>query len=211
MSNEMKCIECGTATTNGYMFCKSCFRKLRNNNVIVECEDCGTWHFMGKPCLCEMLLVQCPNCGCWYYYEDTCFCTRFNKAEADKPKYQKKSGGLLSPAELLFKRKLEQVVDLQKYEINKQTPLRQLVRKEKEWQWANELHKYIDFCICKKEDSVVVLCIEYDDSTHEQPARRERDKKVDEIVTEAGFKIIHIKRDDEMSLDYLRGRIEEYL
>lgn len=204
-----KCVNCKQATGNdNYLFCKSCFKKLRDNGTIVECDDCGEWHFCNTNCLCETPFIQCFDCGRWHDENDNCIC-KF-KVEKKTNSVYKDKGNTLSDAEILFKDKLQKVVDSNKYHINYQMPLNSLVNKTT-WGWNSELHRYIDFCIMDNKTTRPILCIEYDDSTHEQPKRQERDRKVDDILQAAGHKILHIKRDDKMSVDYLRGKLEEYL
>lgn len=206
----MKCFECGNATRNNYSFCKTCFNKLKDDESIVECDICGDWHYADKLCLCEVPFTQCKKCGRWHDENDDCICS-LTTIKDKNIIYQKKTKAL-SEAELLFLNKLEKAIDLKKYMINLQTSLRQLVEKTKKWCWANELNRDIDFCVLRKDTCEVILCIEYDDSTHELPKRIERDNKVNSIADDAGLKLIHInKRDDNISVDYLKGKLENYL
>jgi hypothetical protein len=205
-----ECIICGKQTKNDtYRFCQACFKQLRDQGVLVECKDCGEWYYVNTHCLCKVFFVQCKDCGRWHYKKDKCIC-ELSVDKTDGKIYQKKTN-LLSPAEQKFKAKLEQAIDLHKYDINCQTSLRQLVEKKEKWRWANELNRDIDFCIVRKSDYEIVLCIEYDDSTHEQPERIERDIKVEKIFREVGLILVRIKRDDKISIDYLRGKLENYL
>jgi hypothetical protein len=153
--------------------------------------------------------IQCPTCGRWHDKNDKCICELPSEKKENKT-YQKKLN-LLTVAEQQFKEKLEKVIDLNKYDINCQTSLRQLVEKRESWRWANELNRDIDFCVIRKSDYEIIFCIEYDDSTHERPERLERDAKVENIFREVGLTLIRVQRDDNMSADYLRGRLESYL
>jgi hypothetical protein len=207
---EKKCLVCDGSTGNTkYNWCPSCFRKLRSAGTIAECEDCGEWYYSVGSCRCEIMFIQCPDCGRWHDEDDSCICKVQTGEKKESGGYKKRKW--LSEAEIAFKKKLEQAIDLKKYEINCQAPLRQLVEKEKSWQYANELHRYIDFCIVLKATAEPVLCIEYDDSSHERDERKERDEKVDGIMKAAGIKLIHILRDDNLSVDYLKGRLSDYL
>lgn len=47
----MACQICGKYS--GYFpLCKDC-NKLKDEGKVVKCDDCGTWHYVGKPCECE--------------------------------------------------------------------------------------------------------------------------------------------------------------
>ncbi|MDR1093520.1 MAG: DUF2726 domain-containing protein [Clostridiales bacterium] len=183
-------------------------KRLRDSGKIIECEDCGEWHISGTHCVCEIHFAQCLVCGRWHDHNDPCICKI--KPEEKAERVYKKKENILTEAEVLFKEKLEKAVDPRKYHITYQTPLNQLVNKTT-WGWNSELHRYIDFCVSDKKTTRIILCIEYDDSTHDRPDRKERDKKVDDILSEAGIKLLHIKRNDNMSVDYLKGKLEEYL
>ena len=208
MSNESKCIVCGIVTEKDYMFCKPCFRKLRDNGDIEQCDNCGTWHYSGSVCLCDGHFVQCPDCWRWRLFGDKCICKTISE-KANKT-YQKKES-LLSDAELLFFNKLEKVIDSRKYRIVPQMTLISIIDKKEKWKWKNELHSRVDFCIMRKNDFKPFLCIEYDDSTHDKPERKEHDMKVKNILDEADIELVRIKRNDNMSIDYLRAKLEDYL
>jgi hypothetical protein len=208
ISNVSECIICGSSTSGGYSLCKVCFNKLKSNGSLIQCPDCEDWHFKNGACFCQTEFIQCPDCGRWHSRGDGCVC-KVSSGKANSAYQIKKS--VLTESEVLFKKKLEQAIDLNKYELTYQTSLRQLVEKVKKWSWANELNRDIDFCVINKTDYNVAVCIEYDDSSHERPDRKERDEKVENILKEVGMKLIRIKRDDKMSVDYLKGRLSDYL
>lgn len=52
----MACQICGKYS--GYFpLCKEC-NKLKDEGEVVKCDDCGTWHYVGKPCECESDNIQ---------------------------------------------------------------------------------------------------------------------------------------------------------
>jgi hypothetical protein len=61
-----------------------------------------------------------------------------------------------------------------------------------EWTTAfNKINrKHIDFVIVDY-DMQVILLVELDDTTHQQPNRRQRDEFVDNVVISVGYRIIH--------------------
>lgn len=124
-------------------------------------------------------------------------------------KYRAKQSSLSEP-EIKFLRKLERVIDKNKYYIDSQKSLRQMIDKMIDGN-AYELNRDIDFVIVDRFNRKNVLLIEYNDSTHNFKDRKKRDSEIKRICDEAGLKLIFIKRDDDMSLDYLRGRLEDLL
>lgn len=46
--------------------------------------------------------------------------------------------------------------------------------------------KHIDFIVCDSNTGEILRCIELNDSSHNKPKRRERDKFLEEIFTQAG-------------------------
>ena len=52
--------------------------------------------------------------------------------------------------------------------------------------------KHVDFVLCNYELAPYIV-IELDDSSHDTPRRKERDRFVDEVLTQCGFRIIHTR------------------
>lgn len=201
-----KCYECGKEIGNDeHYFCKDCFKKLREDKKIEHCPECYTWHYTQGDCLCNTAFYQCKKCGRWCIDGDTCIC----QLETTSKEYEKKSSN--SQAEIVFRKKLDHVLANSNYFAESQKSLRQLVEKKERWKWANELNRDIDFAISKKDDYEVVLLIEYNDSTHDNPERKKRDEKVDYICKQAGYKLLFIKRDDNMPENVLRAKLECFL
>jgi len=201
------CVECNEKIDNdGHYFCKDCFRLLKDNKRINLCPDCKTWTYTAGHCLCDTAFYQCNKCSRWCTEDDKCICNFDDKERVYKQK------ATYSPPEKIFRKKLEDVVDHNKYIIEGQASLRQMVEKAlKKKCWSQELNRDIDFRILSKENYELVLLIEYNDTTHDNPERKERDRKVNYICKEAGLTLLTIKRDDNMTLDYLRGKLEDYL
>ncbi len=68
--------------------------------------------------------------------------------------------------------------------------------------------KHIDFALCDKQTLAPLLLIELDDSSHNNPNRRNRDDFVNQSLVQAGYKIIHIRNLDKGKIE---GQIEEIL
>lgn len=52
--------------------------------------------------------------------------------------------------------------------------------------------KHVDFVLCNYELAPYIV-IELDDSSHDTPSRKERDRFVDEVLTQCGYRIIHTR------------------
>lgn len=52
--------------------------------------------------------------------------------------------------------------------------------------------KHVDFVLCNYELAPYIV-IELDDSSHDTPSRKERDRFVDEALTQCGYRIIHTR------------------
>lgn len=62
--------------------------------------------------------------------------------------------------------------------------------------------KHVDFVICDKNLFIKGI-IELDDNSHNAPDRIERDRFVDEILTNVGYKIIHVRSITEETIKEL--------
>lgn len=104
-------------------------------------------------------------------------------------------GPLLTKPEQTFLKILEAVLQ-DKYLISHQVAINRLI-KTNTHNFNNPMwQRSIDFIVCNKKDCSVILAVELDDSTHNCNNRKKRDKDVDKALSEAGIKILHIKKDD---------------
>lgn len=71
----------------------------------------------------------------------------------------------------------------------------------------NELFKNIDFAIFTKDYDNLLLLIEINDKTHNLPKRRKRDKKIKDIASEAGIKLITFYSNYPNNKEYVKNRI----
>lgn len=65
---------------------------------------------------------------------------------------------------------------------------------------AKVIQKHVDFVICKSNLKIVGV-VELDDSSHDTKKRIERDKFVDEILTDVGYTVIHTRYVNEDTLN----------
>lgn len=67
--------------------------------------------------------------------------------------------------------------------------------------------KHVDFTVCDEKLNVLLI-LELDDSSHDAPARQQRDDFVDAVLTGAGHKILHL-RNFEKELDLIKTTLQE--
>lgn len=65
---------------------------------------------------------------------------------------------------------------------------------------AKVIQKHVDFVICKSNLQILGV-VELDDSSHDTAKRIERDKFVDEILTDVGYTVIHTRYINRDTLD----------
>jgi len=59
--------------------------------------------------------------------------------------------------------------------------------------WGNKVsQKHVDFVLYNSINSYILLVIELDDSSHDLPERKLRDKLVDDVLKSAGIGILHV-------------------
>ena len=97
-----------------------------------------------------------------------------------------------------------------KYLIFPQVPLSQIIIKNSNGRYQNELYRVIDFCIFDK-DFHPLLCIEINDETHRQQDRYIRDKKVQDIINSSGLHLITFWTEYGVNTDYIRRKIGCYI
>ena len=91
--------------------------------------------------------------------------------------------------------------------IHPQVNLATIIKKNSDSGKMLELFKNIDFGIFTRNYEELLLLIEINDKTHNIPKRIKRDKKVKEIVNEAGIKLITFYSNYPNSKEYVKNRI----
>lgn len=118
------------------------------------------------------------------------------KTKEDKPRYEQRHF-LLTPAEAVFFEFLTKNLDSSDYHIATKVRLADVfkcINKGKVfYKGFNQIRsKHFDFVIINKEDSKILLVIELDDKSHNNPKTIKRDKFKDDISFETGLKLIRI-------------------
>lgn len=93
------------------------------------------------------------------------------------------------------------------YSIVPQLNLASIIRKTNNDRYYNELFRNIDFAIFTKDYKKLLLLIEINDNTHNQPKRKERDLKVKSICNDANIRLITFYTNKPNDPNYVIKRI----
>ena len=134
-----------------------------------------------------------------------------NLVEINYQPYIKKNY-FFSIAELKFYNVLKEVID-NNYFIFPKVRISDLIQSKygkDKYSYFNKIKsKHVDFVICEKDPIKTKAVIELDDSSHNAPSRKERDKFVDEAFANAGIPIVHIKVKSEYDKEKLIEQIKK--
>ena len=117
----------------------------------------------------------------------------------------------LSRTELYFYRVLKQLEDEQNIIVHPQVNLASIIHKISDLPFHNELFRNVDFAIFSRDYKEVLLLIEINDRTHEQPKRRQRDLNVKTICEKANLKLITFYTKYPNQPDYIKNRVREQI
>jgi hypothetical protein len=124
-----------------------------------------------------------------------------------------KHGPLLTPAERLFYKSLEQAVNGQ-YLIMCKARLADVITPKSsgdrsKWQSAfNKISgKHFDFVLCEPESFTVVAAVELDDKSHQNKSAQKRDKVKNDSCKSAGLALIRIPAKRRYDLESIRGQL----
>ena len=113
-----------------------------------------------------------------------------------KEKYESKRY-MISLNELNFFKQLQKLINEMDLNLFTQVSLYSIIETKYKTYNYEELNriksKSIDFVIADKKSCRARLCIELDDTTHEQYDRKERDKFINELFENMGIKLLRIK------------------
>ena len=142
----------------------------------------------------------------------------FAKYYADKRKYRKQKQNktatytikqkYITECEQQYFITLKNIIG-EKYIIYPQVPLSQIIEKNTTG-FHNELFRIIDFCIFDYQMKPLV-CIEINDSSHNEYNRYKRDMKVSDILENAGLPLIKLWTSYGIQPDYIRKRLQEHI
>ena len=69
--------------------------------------------------------------------------------------------------------------------------------------------KHVDFVLCRADSFEIQCVIELDDSSHEEPGRKARDRFVDAALSSANIRIIRVKAQSGYTGQFLRQVIKD--
>lgn len=176
----MKCSVCG-AESGKYPLCRACNLK-KEQGLIIKCTICGKWHYKGA--VCPQPTQTLNN---QYLYD---------------PKKK-----LISQSEQAFFKTIQQVLP-ENYNIFPQVNLAAFIVRNDNAKYQNELFRNVDFLITDSSFAPKIV-VEINDQTHYYSERIERDKKVHNILEEAGIPILTLWTNFGINADYIKKRIEE--
>jgi len=130
--------------------------------------------------------------------------------EAAKEPNKYISKKLMTKSEELFYHNLTEIVGAD-FIIQPQVNLATVIKKESEGKYQNELYRNIDFGIFKKNHIDLLLLIELNDNSHNDPKRKQRDIKVKEICSEANIPLMTFWLSMPNTNEYISNRIKPFL
>lgn len=116
---------------------------------------------------------------------------------------------LMTKYERYFYDILVELEDELNIKVMPQVNLASIINKEGNDKYRNELFRNIDFGIFSKDYKDILLLIEINDKTHNNYDRRKRDIKVDNIVSNAGIKLIKFYSNYPNKKDYVKQKIRD--
>ena len=96
------------------------------------------------------------------------------------------------------------------YTVQPQVNLATIIEKQGDFKYQNELYRNIDFAIFDENYNVVLL-IEINDETHNEPSRKKRDAKVRDISKIAGIPLITFYTKYGVNQKYIDEKIHEII
>jgi hypothetical protein len=96
------------------------------------------------------------------------------------------------------------------YTVQPQVKLATIIEKQGDFKYQNELYRNIDFGIFDENYNIVLL-IEINDETHNEPNRKKRDAKVRDISKIAGIPLITFYTKYGVNQKYIDEKIHEII
>ena len=120
---------------------------------------------------------------------------------------------IMSPAELKFFKELQTASD-NNWQIFSKVRLEDIISvkdgldKKEAFALRNRIKsRHIDFVVCDKDTMEIQVCVELDDSTHQQKKRIQRDDFVNQALSSAGVRIERIPVKSFYSQAYIKENI----
>lgn len=139
----------------------------------------------------------------------------------DKPEYSKfkekhnnsiyKTKNLITEYEEYFYKILLELENELNVRIQSQVNLASIIDKTKYNNHVYELFRNIDFGIFTKDCKKILLLIEINDQSHNNPDRIKRDNQIKDILNQANIKLITFYSNMPNEKDYIKNRIKTEL
>lgn len=116
---------------------------------------------------------------------------------------------LITDCEKTYLDSIKEIVEPE-YIIQPQINLASIIDKKSDDRFRNELFRNIDFGIFDQNYKPLLL-IEINDQSHSTPERKERDKKIKDICTDAKIPLIILWTNYGVNKEYIKKRLSEHL
>ncbi len=212
----MKCQVCG-AESGKYPLCRAC-NQLKEQGIVIKCDKCRKWHYKNAPCpiTVDSMPVATANQQYTTVLQPTatpdvipCVSAENVNNCSDGPYLYAPKQALMTRAEQNFYNAIISTIP-QGFHVYPQVNLATFIRRTDGAHYQNELYRNVDFLITN-EFYVPRIVIEINDSTHMDRKRQERDKKVHDILEEAGIPIFTLWTSYGINQNYIARKIEEFL
>lgn len=163
------------------------------------------------------MLFKCMQCGRWHRIGTLCPTAAMQESPIDVP------ASAISDVPYLYRVKKRLVTANEQgyfiaiqtalpaeYHIYPQVNLAAVIERTDNARYCNELFRNLDFLVTD-ENYVPRIAIEINDQTHQNAARRERDRKVQQICEEAGLPLVTLWTSYGIQPDYIQKRLTEAL
>ncbi len=175
----------------------------------MKCKVCGAE--CGKYVLCyncnekkkQGLIIKCPKCNQWHYVNAAC-----SQSSTDIYLYEPKSS-LISENEQIYFQIIKEHLP-SNFLVFPQINLAAFIEKTENKHFRTELFRNVDFLITDNRYAPK-LAIEINDSTHTQNNRKKRDKKVHDILEEAGIHLFIIWSSSSPNANHIASEINRLL
>lgn len=131
-----------------------------------------------------------------------------NQTAASEKYLYKVRESFITPTEREYLTAIKKILPKECY-LQPQVSLRSIIDRTDDACYQNELYRIIDACIFDKSSFKPLVLIEINDSSHNQPKRIERDKKVKMICEEAGIPLVTFWVKYGVNEEYIEKRILE--
>ncbi|MBO5439542.1 MAG: hypothetical protein J6J11_01995 [Treponema sp.] len=213
--NESECILCGE-DANGYLFCKSCYRKYKDQSILVKIDNCEDFEIIDEnyeECF-DFDISECVTCGdeanghkfcnkCYHKYKNKTLTLKIiNCKDVEILEEDFTSKKLITKDGHIVRSKAEREVDNYLFDNNIKHAYEKEIKLKNQYGEMIPLHP--DFCIFIGDKKVYIEYWGYDESNIEYT---ETKKSKLNIYKNAGLTLINLyestdAKDIESALEY---------